>query len=106
MTPDTLARGGAAAISGSSGGGGFLLLLLALLLSPLVLYFGFRVLVGLAKGLSRSPVALWNLPRTLAARKASRLERARKDREFWERQYGKGYTLESINPASGEKPKG
>ena len=53
-----------------------------------------------------SPVALWNLPRTLAARKASRLERARKNREFWERRYGKGYTRESINPAPGEKPKG
>jgi hypothetical protein len=105
MTPDTLARGGAGAISDSSGGGGFLLLLLALLLSPLVLYFGLCVLKGFAKCLIRSPAALWNLPRTLAARKASRLERARKDREFWERRYGKGYTLESINPAPGEKPK-
>lgn len=106
MTSDTFARAGTAAIGGSSGGGSFLLLLLALLLAPLALYFGFRMLERLAKGLIRSPVALWNLPRTLAARKARRLERARKEREFWERQYGKGYTLESIAPSPGEKPKG
>jgi hypothetical protein len=105
MTPDIVARGGFGTLSGSSGGGGFLLLLLALILSPLVLYFGFRVLRGLAHDLVRSPVVLWNLPRTLAARKASRLERVRKNREFWERQYGKGYTRESINQVPGEKAK-
>ena len=105
MTPDIVARAGFGALSGSSGGGGFLLLLLAPLLSPLVLFFGFQLLRGLAKGLIRSPIALWNLPRTLTARKARRLERARKNREFWERQYGMGYTRENINQAPAERPK-
>ena len=99
MTNDIVARAGFGALSGSSGGGGFLLLLLALLLSPLVIYFVFRGLRELAKALIRSPVALWNMPRTLTASKASRLERARKNHEFWERQYGKGYTRESISQA-------
>ena len=74
-------------------------MMLGVLFLPLLIFVLWHLLKQVTAAAFRLPGALLRLPKRLNARRERQAQAKRRHREYWEKQYGKGYTLESINPS-------